>query len=241
VAKPATTDRGSCTFSEALQITCLLGTLNPGDTVTISQTVTPTAPGRIGGAASVSGAVEEETNLTNNDASAWVDVVAAGHAGIDCTITAKPGQHELTGTPGDDVICGTPGDDVITGRGGDDLIYGFGGNDRLIGGAGNDLLCGGLGRDSLKGGAGSDGLSGGDGDDHLFGGLGNDGLYGNAGNDELVGDLGHDRLVGGIGKDTVLARDRLSDLVDGGAGRDRAVLDLNRDFFRSIEKRDVRR
>lgn len=241
VAKPARSGRGTCTFSQALQVTCLLGTLAPGDTVVITQVVTPTAPGRIGGPASVSGAVELETNTTNNDASAWVDVVAAGPGGIKCTISAKPGQHQLTGTPGDDVICGTPGNDVITGRGGADVIYGLGGNDRLIGGAGNDLLCGGTGRDALKGGAGNDGLSGGIGNDRLFGGPGNDGLYGNAGNDELVGDLGHDRLVGGVGTDTVLARDRVSDLVDGGGGRDRAVLDVNRDFFRSIERRDLRR
>ena len=241
VAKAALAARGSCTFSEALQVTCLLGTLAPGDTVEISQTMTPTAPGRIGGLASVSGAVELETNLTNNDASAWVNVVAAGPAGVNCTITAKPGKHDLAGTPGNDVICGTPGDDVITGGGGNDVIYGLGGNDRLVGGAGNDLLCGNTGRDALIGGAGGDGLSGGDGDDHLFGGQGNDGIYGNGGDDELVGDLGHDRLVGGAGTDTVLAQDRLSDLVDGGAGRDSAVLDVNRDFFRSIERRDLRR
>jgi hypothetical protein len=38
-----------------------------------------------------------------------------------------------------------------------------------------------------------------------------------------------------------MAHDRQSDLVDGGAGRDLAVLDLNQDFFRHVERTDMRR
>ncbi len=241
VARQALSTRGSCTFSQALQFSCGLGGLASGDSAVITMVVMPTAAGWLTNAGTVSGAIARETLMTNNAATVRVLVVDAGAAGAACTITAEPGQTVIEGTPGDDVICGTSGPDVIDGGGGNDIIYGFGGNDRLTGGPGNDILCGGAGRDTLLGGAGNDALSGGPGDDHLDGGAGNDGLYGNAGADVLVGGSGHDRLIGGDGADALMAHDHESDLVDGGAGRDLAVLDLNQDFFRHVERTDMHR
>ena len=126
-----------------------------------------------------------------------------------CTITGTSGPDTLEGTVANDVICGLGGNDVIYGLGGDDLLRGGGGNDKLYGGPGNDKLYGNGGRDRLDGGGGNDMLNGG---------------------------AGADTILGGAGADTLYARDRTRDVVNGGAGRDRARIDRI-DVRRSIERR----
>lgn len=79
--------------------------------------------------------------------------------------------------------------------------------------------------DYLAGGAGDDVLLGRGGNDTLLGGAGNDLLDGGPGNDVLVGGTGNDRILGGSGSDTVLAADGEKDVIDCGAGNDRAVVD----------------
>jgi Ca2+-binding RTX toxin-like protein len=68
-------------------------------------------------------------------------------------------------------------------------------------------------------------------DDVLYGTRGPDRILGLAGDDRLVGGDGHDTLVGGEGSDTLLGGRGndvlyadLSDIVDGGAGRDTQVV-----------------
>jgi hypothetical protein len=137
-----------------------------------------------------------------------------------------PGQPGGSETPQGCTITGTAGDDVLTGTPGDDVICGLGGKDTLVGGKGNDVLLGGEGADTLLGGAGKDVLKGGAGSDELVGGKGND---------RLTGGAGRDHLAGAGGSDTLLARDDKGDLVDGGAGRDRARVDRKKDTRAAVE------
>ena len=60
-------------------------------------------------------------------------------------------------------------------------------------------------------------------------------LVGGRGNDVIFGGLGRDVMLGGPGNDTFLARDGRVDLVEGGAGRDRAFSD-RRDRLRGVER-----
>lgn len=114
----------------------------------------------------------------------------------------------IRGTAGPDVLRGTPRADVICGLGGDDTLVGYGGNDRLLGGPGRDQLDGGPGSDTL---------------------------LGEGGDDWLIGMEGRDVHRGGPGADYVWARDGLADIVDGGAGRDRARVDRTLDTLLGIE------
>jgi Tol biopolymer transport system component len=95
----------------------------------------------------------------------------------------------------------------------------------ITGTAGNDVIHGTAGEEVICGLGGNDVIYGGRGDDVLLGGDGNDTLHGGAGLDLLFGGRGDDRLV---------ARDGAHDVVDGGPGRDRAVVD-RRDGVRSVE------
>jgi len=181
-------------------------------------------------------------------------VVARANA-PGCTITGTGGNDVLVGTPGPDAICGLGGNDTIQGRGGDDVLRGGPGNDRLLGGPGNDTLSGGGGDDRLDGGGGNDTANGGPGNDRLIGGGGNDVLLGGAGADRLIGGpgrdslrggsgpdrlnggLGIDRVLGEAGVDLIFARDGTVDVLDGGAGFDRAQIDRRRDRVRNVEGR----
>jgi Ca2+-binding RTX toxin-like protein len=91
------------------------------------------------------------------------------------------------------------------------------------------------GRDVLVGTAGDDRLCGRGGNDVLRGGRGNDTLIGGGGRDKLVGGSGKDRFSGGAGNDTILARDRLAEIVAGNGGFDRARVNPT-DIRRSIER-----
>lgn len=135
----------------------------------------------------------------------------------DCTIMGTAGADRLRGTRGADVICGLGGDDVISGLGGDDVLRGGAGGDRLSGGAGSDRLVGAAGADRLVGGAGSDVLLGGPGGDRLNGGA------------------GADRLVAGRGADRLVAREAPPDTLNGGPGRDAAVIDDAGHAVREVE------
>lgn len=72
---------------------------------------------------------------------------------------------------------------------------------------------------------GNDVLTGLAGDDCLSGGRGEDRLSGGPGNDTLSGGLGKNRYSGGSGKDRINARNRVSERVNCGPGKDRARVD----------------
>jgi uncharacterized delta-60 repeat protein len=159
----------------------------------------------------------------------------------------------LNGGEGNDVLLGGSGADNLEGGRGNDSLDGGVGPDRLSGGDGIDtadyhtrtagvflsldnaandgenggregdnlianleVILGGSGNDSIVGAAGAETVFGGAGDDTIRGGDGNDYLSGGAGRDMLFGDGGNDQFVG---------RDGLADVLDGGAGFDRASLD----------------
>jgi Ca2+-binding RTX toxin-like protein len=130
---------------------------------------------------------------------------------------------------------------TIYGSTGGDFIIGPGSPTRIYGGTGDDKINGGFDRDVIYGEEGNDTLDGGQGSDFLRGGLDND---------RITGGLGIDKMFGDEGRDTLLSRGDLPltqdtrpfepvptfDLVDGGAGRDRADVD-DLDHRISIEER----
>lgn len=101
----------------------------------------------------------------------------------------------------------------------------------LAGTSANDLLVGGEGRDVI---------CGGDGDDTLLGLGGIDVLLGGTGDDWIAGGLDGDVMLAGAGADRIDARDGGGDNVDGGDGRDAAVLDRRgSDRASRIERRTL--
>ncbi|MFM2277798.1 MAG: hypothetical protein RLZZ444_29, partial [Pseudomonadota bacterium] len=146
----------------------------------------------------------------------------------------------------------------VHGGAGNDRIIGAGGGDALFGDSGNDNINAGRGADTVDGGIGNDTLSGGQGADHLIGGTGNDTLEadrdyttfntsigydadrldGGDGNDSLQGGFGADILNGGDGDDQVVLDcwdgssnpDAAVDTANGGAGKDKLILNLPVDF-----------
>jgi Ca2+-binding RTX toxin-like protein len=128
---------------------------------------------------------------------------------------------------------------TITGNAGANTLDGGGGNDTLYGGDGDDIVFGGTGHDSVWGGDGNDLLDGGDGDDTIFGGAGSDTVsYANAASgveidlsfleEQLTRGAGVDILVSienviGSGFADVLAGDRSTNVLTGGAGSDQFV------------------
>ena len=164
------------------------------------------------------------------------DIVNADRLSIPLTVNAGTGNDRVTGGDSTDVLRGEGGKDTLLGGRGDDTLDGQSGHDYLVGGEGNDLLSGGSGDDRMEGNAGRDTLYGRAGNDALFGGSGNDRLDGGDGNDHLMGQAGLDRSYGGAGDDKFLARDLLADILDGGAGFDRAQIDPALDQAGSIER-----
>lgn len=130
---------------------------------------------------------------------------------------------------------------TIYGSTGDDFILGAGSENRIYGGTGNDKINGGFDRDTIYGEEGDDWIDGGQGSDFLGGGTDND---------RIIGGLGIDKMFGDEGRDTLFSRGDLPltqdtrpfepvptfDLVDGGAGRDRADVD-DIDHRISVEER----
>jgi dipeptidyl aminopeptidase/acylaminoacyl peptidase len=86
-------------------------------------------------------------------------------------------------------------------------VYGTASPEALLGAAGGDIICALRGNDRIR----ADG--------------GDDVVYGGDGADVLVGGPGADWLFGAAGDDRIYARDGVADLVDGGPGVDRAVVD----------------
>jgi Ca2+-binding RTX toxin-like protein len=137
-------------------------------------------------------------------------------------------------------LFGRGGDDTLTADGGADSgLHGGAGDDTLVSGGSSPqegaFMFGGPGADILRGGEGLDFLTGGDGNDRLRCGDGGCVARGGGGADRIVGGPGYDGMGGGAGRDTLFARDGKRDLLNGGAGRDRARVDRF-DRVRNIEE-----
>jgi Ca2+-binding RTX toxin-like protein len=145
------------------------------------------------------------------------------------------GNDVLNGLAGNDCLTGGDGNDRLNGGDGRDTLEGNNGNDVESGGNGNDRMAGGAGRDRMSGGAGNDSQNGGSGNDRLSGGSGNDTLNGSTGNDRISGSSGKNRYSGGSGNDSINARNRRTETIDCGTGRDTATVD-RRDKVRRCER-----
>lgn len=130
------------------------------------------------------------------------------------------------------------GKDRVTGRGQirvegsayDDTMLGSVGPDIFLGGLGDDYLAGRRGEDELHGARGNNTLLGGRGDDFITGDHGSQTVHGGPGGDAIsIGDDGKpDRVRSGGGDDRIFATvtDSEEQLLAGGAGRDRLILEL---------------
>ena len=237
----ADSSRGSCSVTGVV-VTCNLGKLSRGPTVSVDLELNATAAGDLRGGFQLRGQ-RPDPAPGNNSAKTLTSVPRA-----ECTLLGTAGRDRLQGTPGNDVICGL---------GGNDVLIGSAGNDKLYGGAGNDKLDGGLGDDDLRGEDGADtatykksaarvvadlarGRAKGQGNDTLAslerlvgsryrdtlrgsraaniltGGAGSDRMLGRGGADKLRGNAGNDYLSGGSG----------SDRLYGSSGRDRCLSGL---------------
>jgi Ca2+-binding RTX toxin-like protein len=82
----------------------------------------------------------------------------------------------------------------------------------------------------MAGGRGEDRLTGNRLNDYLRGDQRSDRLSGRAGKDDLYGDAGHDYVFGGGGNDLLWVQDDdRDDVIDCGAGNDRAYIDRELD------------
>lgn len=193
------TTAGSCSRT-GNTVTCNLGQVNAGVTVTATIVVKARKDGTASNTASVT-SVDDTTPANNQDTETTVITKQGKGKGKNKASCAAP---TISGTAGNDRLVGTNGPDVIRGFAGADLIFGNGGN---------DLICANLGPDKVVGGPGGDTVIGGPGRDRLFGGTGGDLLKGKAGRDRLRGQIGKDTLIGG----------RARDNCKGGAGRDTLI------------------
>ncbi len=197
------TTAGNCSRT-GRDISCALGQVNTGATVTIAIVVK----------AKKQGTASNTATLTSVD-----DTNAANNSDTESTvINKKPAAPKKKGKKkgkgkascAAPTISGTGGNDTLVGTAGPDVIRGFAGGDRISGNGGSDLICADRGPDTVFGGSSADTAIGGAGRDRLIGGTGGDTLKGKSGRDKLRGQRGNDTLNGGKQRDNC----------KGGAGRD---------------------
>ena len=179
-----------------------------------------------GGGIFVGGCAIEYEGETAHDLVSYVGRVAPVSVTLDGVANdGTPGEGDNVLPDVEWLLGGRAGDRVVASAG---LVFftGFGGPDTFLGGAGVNLFLGLGGDDRFAGGGGNDCAAGGPGDDRLAG---------EAGHDLLVGGSGVDALSGGAGSDGFLARDGNGELLRGGLGRDRALVDKV-DRLSSIER-----
>ena len=189
----------------------------------------------------------------------------------DDSFEAKVGGEVILGRGGDDnleVDWGASGNDTLCGGTGNDSLGGYAGKDQLDGGPGNDVLVPGYSDDLIYGGSGNDTVddwdegavsgtdvwfmgSGADtvkvedGNDTVYGGPGPDTisdlwtcertfLHGNGGDDTFDAFADWDSYDGGTCSDP-------PDMVSGGAGKDKALLNTNDNAYdiEEIERKEA--
>jgi Ca2+-binding RTX toxin-like protein len=169
--------------------------------------------------------------------------------GLDVGLHGKHGNDQIVGLGTHDLldysdVTGTWSLDLASGAASVDGNDTFTGIDDATGGSGANTISGNSGANILNGGDGTDTLSGNDGNDTLNGGNNNDVLNGGNDDDTLDGGAGNDALHGDGGNDW-LHYDSSDSIVDGGTGRDVAILGTEGNFtfsdakFASIEAIDL--
>ena len=195
VSAPTTT-LGTCD-TQGRRVTCELGTVQAGETATVTLRVRARNEGTITNTATVES--PDDTTAANNTDTEQTVVTAAPPP--PAQPMCKGRVAEIIGTSAGETLVGTEKRDVILARGGDDVVRGLGGNDVICGNGGADLLRGGDGKDLVRGGGGKDRVRGNRDDDNLGGGTGRDRVGGGPGDDLLKGGPGRDTCRGGPGSD----------------------------------------
>lgn len=231
--------QGTCDqMTPQYTVTCSLGTVNPGQTVTVEASVPQTTRGQTSFMAEVMPG-PGDPNPANDEATLTRRVT-----GTTCTAVGTAQQDNLTGGAGTDVLCGFGGKDVLVGAAGDDELLGGPGLDAasyapataavVVNLTNQDAYnrkdgVGNTGYDTMR--SIEEALGSPYGDvlvgsttlgDVLRGYGGRDKLLMYAGNDTGFGGPGNDKIYGGDGKDTLFGGDG-DDSLDGGPGRDRCV------------------
>jgi hypothetical protein len=144
-------------------------------------------------------------------------------------VFAKGGADDVFGLADDDCLFGGRGNDAVEGGPDDDYVNGDPDNDKVDGNAGSDDARGQNGNDKVNGGPGDDRrVSGGAGDDKVRGGPGDDRLIkGDGGNDVINPGDGQDYVHAGGGRDVIDAADGDRDKIVCGAGKDKAIVDVD--------------
>ncbi|MCX5408820.1 calcium-binding protein [Streptomyces sp. NBC_00335] len=167
----AVPSQGTCTTT-ATSANCVLGSLAPGASATVTVTAEPRATGTLTNTASAT-ATPQDPNPANNSAGASTSV----NNSRGCTIIGTSGTDTLNGGYFNDIICALSGNDTVRASYGNDTVHGGPGNDNIDGGFGDDTLSGGPGNDTLTGYYGNDRLTTTDGvgaNDTADGGMGSD-------------------------------------------------------------------
>ena len=178
--------------------------LNPGQTVTVTYTVT----------------VDDQTGGTDTRT---VTVTINGAAE---TVFAPAGGGTVTGSAYDDNINGDTGGDTLIGGAGNDRLDGGAGIDTVsyAGAASGVTARLDTNRASNDGDGGADTFVS---IERLTGSDFNDVLIGDGQDNALVGGAGYDVLIGGAGDDTLVGGSGAPNELYGGAGDDTYILDAN--------------
>ena len=222
----------SCTGS--LVLACALGTVDPGEDVSVRVIARPATSNPLTGRATVT-TTSAELPSPNNTASA----VATPQ--LLCDNDATAGNDVIVGTSSSEMLCGLSGDDVLIGASGSDLLFGGAGADTASYSGAPDPVVVDLGRQGLDGYAAAPRLRGttAHGKDHLFsiehvaGSNFADVLTGNSAGNVLRGLGGGDTLWGQGGTDTIYGG-RGDDSLYGGSGADTLYGGLGGDLCRSV-------
>jgi uncharacterized repeat protein (TIGR01451 family) len=189
----ATASVGTCDV-KGKKVSCALGTIDAGDSATVTIEVTPKKAGQISNTASVSSETPDPSAANDQDTESTTVTEGPTCKKKPATIVGTDASETLPGTDKADVILALGGNDVINSGAGKDLICSGGGTDRVLAGTEADAVSGNRGGDKIKGQGGNDALRGGRGRDRLRGG---------SGNDLLAGGKGRDRCRGGTGTDVL--------------------------------------
>jgi uncharacterized repeat protein (TIGR01451 family) len=161
--------QGSCTGTSV--INCNLGTINNGQSATVTVTATPGAEALFDSTPSTTFNVN--VSATTTASVSEIDPVSANNSVTTATNVRLACLGKVVtkrGTSGND---GTSSKRFAGGSGAD-VIHTLSGNDWIDGKNGNDTICGGAGNDNINGSGGADALSGGPGTDTCNGGSGTD-------------------------------------------------------------------
>jgi hypothetical protein len=238
VLASAQAGQGVCSETAPGEVTCDVGTLAAGGSVSVDVVVTPVSGSTV--PASAEAVSVEDTPAPGSD--------SATVTGRPCDVVGTQGDDSLTASSPGQVVCGLGGNDVLTGVEGDETLIGGSDDDTLSGAMGNDVLDGAAGVDTatfatapegiradLEAGTaavggetdvltGVENISGSSFEDHVTGSAGPNRIAGGDDLDVLLSGDGTDVLLGEGGDDYLSGGPGTDDL-DGGPGVDTCAIE----------------